>query len=1106
MAQPRTPRYAVSAAVCLALAAALVLPGSAAAAGPQLALQITHSPDTFHRGESFTTQDGGDYYTIAATNTGDAPTSGPYTITNPVPVGLTLAPISNGGSSTPLSACTTQYGGGATIVCTKEGLDPGSTASIKVPVNVAKNAPDILANTVTVSGGGAPDASASDPIPVADRPFAITSFTAATTDPDELDYTLAGGHPFANHVHFAWPLNDKGRTGEFLRDAAVDLPLGFFGNPASASYCSSAIILEQVEQSVSGQLLCPPGSMVGYAAVGTGVVSPLYNVRPDRGYPAQFAFPAANTTTVVSLYATARPRTESYGLTIGSTNANQLSSVRAVDTVFCENGAELSGPLAAPLIECKSSPAPGQASFLTNPVDCSEANPIWKVAIDSWEHSGARDPITGRPELSDPNWKTATTPALPVTECGDPALADQFNATTIATKPLQPGGGATQADQPTGLDVDLDFPQSNDPTDSNTTLDPETPQAPEPKDITVKLPAGLSISPSSADGLGACSDQASNPAGDQVHYDNVKPVSCPDSSKIGSATATSPLLALRDPTDNHIIGPEPIPGDVYLLAPHPGDLPVGGGSQEGKFRLLIQLENPGAGVNFKLPGIATADPNTGQLTATFTQNPQLPASHITVSLKEGPRAPLATPVTCGRFDSTSDLVPWSTPETPDAHPTASFEVKSGPNGTACPASAAARPFAPTLSAGPESSKAGAHSPFVLHIARNDGEGELSSLEATLPKGLGAIFAGVPYCSEAALAAAAGRSGKAEQANPTCPASRIGTVTVGAGPGADPFYATGSAYLAGPYKGAPLSVAVITPAVAGPFDLGTVVSRNALYVNPETAQGHVVSDPLPTIIDGVPLRLRSIDVNLDRSNFTLNPTNCEPLSVQATIHSSDGATASPTDAFQVGGCKDLGFKPKLKLSLKGKISRRSHPSLRASLTARPGDANIARAQIKLPKSAFLDNAHIGEICTRVQFAAKACPAGSIYGYASATTPLLGYPLTGNVYLRSSSHQLPDLVVGFTGPSSQPIEIELAGKTDSVKGALRNTFEAIPDVPVSKFNLTLFGGKKGLIIMSSGFCKDPRASFKFTGQNGMEFDTTPRVGGKCPKSMRHNGAEH
>ncbi len=932
----------------------------------------------------------------------------------------------------------------------------------------------ILVGLVCAIGGAAP--SIAGAAPPSRPPFALEFFKAKTTDDVEAPYTVAGGHPFASMNFFQFTHGIPGDQvtegpAEDPKDAYVELPHGFLGNPAAANWGAP---VGELSIGVLGTLATPgPGG------------APIINVEPDYGSPAQFFIDYIKTPVV--LQGILHARSESYAITVRTKEALKAAVTGARATFF--GVPSLHGSGGGPEIP-----------FLTNPVDCSEAEPAFKFAASTWVHPGTLLP-SGLPDLSNPEWVTATEPTPPVTGCDDPALTDQFAQAGLGVKPLQ-GGGATQADSPTGLAVDLDFPQSNDPTDpENTTYDPSIPQAPEPKDITVKLPAGLAISPSSASGLGACSDLASDPAGDQVHYDTTKPVTCPDSSKIGTAMATSPLLGARDPATQAVVRAEPIPGSVYLLKPHTGDLPTGGGDQEGRFRLLIQLENARYGINIKLPGVATADPKTGQLTTTFIQNPQLPSSHITVNLKEGPRAPLATPVTCGSLGATSDIVPWSTPGTPDAHPTAGFNVGSGPSGSACPSSPAARPFAPAVSAGSESNAAGHSSPFTLHITRKDGEGELSSLEATLPKGLGAKFANIPYCSEAALATAATRSGRSEQANPSCPASRIGSVTVGAGPGTDPFYTAGTAYLAGPYKGAPMSVAVITPAVAGPFDVGTVVIRNALFVNSETAQGHVVSDPFPKILDGIPLRLRSIEVDLDRPNFTLNPTDCEPLSVEAKLTSTDGASASSSNHFQVGDCKSLGFKPGLKLALKGPVNRRAHPSLRATLTARPGDANIARAQVRLPKAAFLDNAHIGQVCTRVQFSAHQCPTGSIYGTASATTPLLGYELTGNVYLRANpAHKLPDLVVGFNGPASQPIEIELAGKTDSVKGALRNTFETVPDVPVTKFSLTLFGGKKGLIEMSSGFCAHPNADVKFTGQNGMESNSTPKVGAKCPKKKK------
>jgi hypothetical protein len=408
-----------------------------------------------------------------------------------------------------------------------------------------------------------------------------------------------------------------------------------------------------------------------------------------------------------------------------------------------------------------------------------------------------------------------------------------------------------------------------------------------------------------------------------------------------------------------------------------------------------------------------------------------------------------------------------------------------------------------MSAGTTSSAADQSSPFVLRLNRADGEQELSSLEVTLPKGLAAKFVGVPYCGDAALAAAASRSGKAEQANPSCPASRIGSVTVGAGPGTNPFHTQGTAYLSGPYKGAPMSVAVITPAVAGPFDLGTVVVRNALYVDPETAQGRVVSDPFPKIIDGVPLKLRSIDVNLDRPSFTLNPTNCSPLSIDATLTSTDGATAKPTNAFQASGCDKLGFKPDLKLSLKGGTARSDHPALKAVLNYPKGNyANIAKAVVSLPHSEFLAQNHIKTICTRVQFAADTCPAGSIYGFVSATTPLLDKPLEGPLYLRSSSHPLPDLVAALHGQ----IDVDLVGRIDSKNGGIRTTFDAVPDAPVSKFVLTMQGGKKGLLENSKNLCNSVnRADVKFTAQNGMTLNSKPVLTNGC-KKKHGKGKKH
>jgi hypothetical protein len=503
----------------------------------------------------------------------------------------------------------------------------------------------------------------------------------------------------------------------------------------------------------------------------------------------------------------------------------------------------------------------------------------------------------------------------------------------------------------------------------------------------------------------------------------------------------------------------------------------------------------------------------GQLTTTVEESPQVPFEDFKLDFFGGARAPLRTPSTCDSnpsttaadpYETTSSLTPWSAPESgPPATPSDPYKIEAGPNGHPCANTEAAKPNAPAFEAGTEKPLASAFSPFTLHLHREDGSQNFSALNVNLPPGLIGKLAGVGECTDAQLAAAASKTGAAEQASPSCPASsRIGTVNVGAGAGPSPFNAGGVAYLAGPYKGAPLSVAIITPALAGPFDLGTVVVRNALHIDPETAQVSVVSDPIPTSLQGIQLDIRSIDVNLDRPQFTLNPTNCERFAVSGEEISSQGNAASLTSPFQVGECSKLGFKPKLSLRLSGKTKRTGHPALRARLSypQKGAYANIARAQVTLPHSEFLDQAHIGTVCTRVQFAANACPAASIYGHARAVTPLLDQPLEGNVYLRSSSNKLPDLVAALGGQ----INVDLDGRIDTGKGGgIRNTFSVVPDAPVSKFVLSMQGGKRGLLVNSENLCgphAKTHALAHFVAQNGKVSDTTPLIANSC-KTKSH-----
>jgi hypothetical protein len=397
--------------------------------------------------------------------------------------------------------------------------------------------------------------------------------------------------------------------------------------------------------------------------------------------------------------------------------------------------------------------------------------------------------------------------------------------------------------------------------------------------------------------------------------------------------------------------------------------------------------------------------------------------------------------------------------------------------------------------------AGASSPFTLKLTRNDGEQELSSLDLTMPPGFTAKLAGLPYCPDAAIAAAADKGGAAEQALTSCSvASQIGTITADSGPGLSPYQVNGKAYLAGPYKGAPLSFVFVTPAVAGPFDLGNVVVRAAIFLDPQTAQMKVKTDRLPQILDGMPLRLRSIVARIDRPGFTRNPTNCEALAVNASVAGSNGAVASPSNAFQVGGCEKLGFKPRLALRLLGPTYRSAHPRLRATLAPRPGDANIARAAVTLPATELLESSHIRSVCSRPRFDAGSCPRGSVYGRAEATSPLLDEPLRGPVYLRNNpAHRLPDLVASLDGQ----VHVAVAASLDSSRGRIRATFDT-PDLPLGRLALTLSGGDRGLIVNTGGLCgaKPPRARAGFTAQSGATHSASPLVRTDC--APRHPGS--
>jgi hypothetical protein len=598
------------------------------------------------------------------------------------------------------------------------------------------------------------------------------------------------------------------------------------------------------------------------------------------------------------------------------------------------------------------------------------------------------------------------------------------------------------------------------------------------KDTVVALPVGLAVNPSSADGLGACSAA-------QIDLHGPGPAHCPENSKLGAVEVHTPLL-------DHSVK-----GAVYLAKQ--GENPFG-----SLIAIYVAVEDPISGVVVKLAGKVELNPVTGQLITRLKESPQLPFEDFELDFTGGPRAALTTPPVCGTYTTTTDLTPWTSPEGADVFPSSPFSITASPGGGGCVGTEAALPNNPQFKAGSATVQGGAFSPFVLKLSRANGSQRFGALNVTLPPGLSAKLAGVTECSEAQIAAAQARSnpgqGALEQASPSCPAtSEVGTVTVGAGSGS-PLYVQGRAYLAGPYKGAPLSMAIITPAVAGPFDLGAVVVRSALYVDETTAQVTVKSDPLPTILQGVPLDVRSVAVKVDRPEFSLNPTSCEEMAVSGEAIATTGQVAPLKDRFKVLGCRKLDFSPKLSLQMKGATRRSGHPAFKAVLTQPKDQANIARTTVILPPTTFIDQNHIANPCTRVQFNEHDCPPGSVLGKARAITPLLGEPLEGRLYFRSNGGErdLPDVVADLHGK----IHVVLVGFVDSVhkKGSessrVRTTFARIPDAPVSKAVFELKGGKKGLLVNSANICKVPNiATVKMKGQNGKLQASNQRIGTSC-----------
>ncbi len=1073
---PRASRIAFLVVGLALLVAAFAPSVSASEPAPGLVLRVLPTPTSFSEADFEGCESdyvsSCDQYVVTAINAGAKSTSGTITLKDVLPLGMPVEGIiaerkrlSEAPERLSSNCKTKETSGHAEVSCTLVGkLEPDQALAMIVTTRVLSGVLAGETNVATVSGGGAPPQTVSTTLTLDKTlPYGMYRFEPAVDAADGTTEAIAGGHPYEYRTRLDFNSKDRispagnftATTVEDPRNILIDLPPGFIGSGTASPYCKLIDLASEAgcpTNTKVGQILTEP---LNNASVNSG----LYNIQPEAGVAAEFGF-IDQLNNVHVIYASVVPTAAGYTTRATTPEAPAIPLNNAVATFF-GNPAEKSAKTKEEKIEAETA-----VPFFTNPAECSGQPLDTHLITDAWQEPGTYN-SDGSPNLSDPSWVQVHHESAAVEGCE----ALHFEPTLEATPETN------RADSPTGLEVTLRVPQSESVQELGT---------PPLRKAIVALPQGMTVNPSSANGLIGCSlaDIGISASGEP----NAAQPHCPDASKIGSVELETPAL------------PGVLQGQIFVAKQ--SENPFG-----TLLAIYIVVNDPTTGVIVKLPGEVRANPATGQLTTVVDNSPQFPFSVLHTKFFGGQRAALRTPPTCGTYKVTSELTPWSAPASgPPATPSSSFKIAQAADGSSCPTTDAQRPNSPSFSAGTLSPLAGVYSPFTLHLARPDGSQEFSTLSVNLPPGLVGKLAGLSECPEAALAATATKTGRQELVQPSCPASsEVGGVTVGAGAGLAPYYATGHVYLAGPYKGAPLSLAVITPAVAGPYDLGDVLVRNALEVDSETTRITAVSDEIPHILQGIPLDVRSIALQMSRNQFTLNPTNCERFSVSGTETSTLGSPAALSNPFQVGGCGQLGFAPKLRLALKGKINRTANPRLIADLTYPKGSyANIAKAQVKLPPSAFIDNAHIGTVCTKPQFFGGAklgekCPLASIYGKAKAISPLLDHPVEGPVFLRSAiaGHKLPDLAVALNGQ----IDVVLVGKTDSVKGALRNTFEAVPDAPVSSFHLELFGAKKGLIEMSNGFCQNRRATIKFTGQNGKVFEATPSVVAKCPKARKH-----
>jgi uncharacterized repeat protein (TIGR01451 family) len=944
---------------------------------------------------------------------------------------------------------------GSKVICHPGQIGPGAApVAIEVPVRVNGLAPANSQgiDSVVVEGGGATqDGRANVPAVFSTSPAGIgfANFDGWISNVDGTTDTQAGSHPYEFTTVLA--TNSEGIG------SGQESPTGGEADEVDANLPPGLVgepsAVPECTREQFDEERCPTASQIGEDFANFGgnpeFHTGVYNLVPPAGVAAQFGATFNGTSVLFQ----ARVRSGgNYGITENLPFFPQRKVVFNTITIWGVPGEHEAGASLRP--------------FLTLPTSCGQPQPFSLEMLGTWQKPEASVLPTAKYLYHDSE-------GSPTGFTGCERLI-HFQP-TISLAP-----DTTASDSPAGLTAIVKVPQG---------VDPEGLATPGLKETTVVLPAGVAINPGQAAGLVACpaaAEQLPVEGGEAEAFDG--PPTCPLGSKIGTDEISTPLL------------PDRLKGDIYILGSNPPNL-----------EMLATAS--GDGVNIKLLGKAHLDETTGQLTATFNGTPRnlgtpdAPFNEFVLNFSGGAQAALVTPPLCGTYRSNAVFTPWSTPLVPDALAETSFSIDTGPGGSGPAGCTGPLPFAPTLTAGATTDQAAGYTNFTMLLQRADGQQRIKNLQFEAPKGLLGMISHVPLCKEPQAAAG------------TCPAaSQIGHTVVGSGPGPYPLFIPEAGqppapiYLTEGYAGAPYGLSIVVPIVAGPFTLPTQIVRARIDVDRRTAQVIVTTDPLPTIIGGVPADLRSIYADIDRAGFMFNPSNCEPLSFSGTATSTEGRTAGLSTPFRVGSCQTLKFKPNFKVSTSGKPSRADGASLDAKIvypTVTPGNnqassqANIARVKVQLPKRLPSRLTTLQKACRAAVFAENPanCPAGSVVGQAKAVTPVLSGPLTGPAYFVSHGNEaFPSLIVILQG---QGITVELEGTTFiSHAGITTSTFKTVPDVPVTSFELALPKGPHSALAANGNLCKHKLVlPTEFVAQNGAVIkQRTPIAVTGCKKAKK------